>query len=119
MKKDKKMLDLIAQSIFDKKGMNILALDVKNISTLSDYVVIAEGFTEKHLKAIADEIVFNVKTKEKDFPNFIEGGLDQWVVIDYVNIMIHLFIPDMRQKYHLEKLFDNANIIDLNIEVKK
>ncbi|NGX56323.1 MAG: Ribosomal silencing factor RsfS [Candidatus Anoxychlamydiales bacterium] len=118
MKKDpKKTLDLIAQTIYDKKGENIIALDVKGISSITDYVIIASANVERHSQAIAKSVIDELK-KIKERPSFIEGASDgDWIVIDYMNIMVHIFIPELRERYKLESLFSEAKIIDLNIKI--
>jgi ribosome-associated protein len=112
-------LNSIAQVIFDKKGFNILALDVRSISSLTDYVILAEGHIEKHVIAIAQAI------REKlgqmgQHPSYIEGFQNgDWVVIDYLYVMVHLFIPGLREKYQLEQLWKEGRIIDLHIDVHR
>jgi len=112
-------LNIIAQTIFDKKGFNILALDVRGISTLTDYIIIAEGNVSRHVQALANIIVENLK-KENVRPYKVEGkeGGD-WIVIDFVEVIVHLFMPSIRQKYQLEKLYQKAKIVDLDIKVEK
>jgi len=111
------ILNLIAQTIFDKKGMNILALDVRGISSLNDYVIIAEGNIDKHVTAIAHEII-DVLAKQGIHPVHVEGmKAGDWVVIDYLDISVHLFMPGMRDKYQLEQLWKEGSIIDLSIDV--
>ncbi len=110
-------LNAIAQTIYDKKGINILALDVREISSLTDYVIIAEGNIDKHVIAIADAIV---ETMEKlgSPPIYIEGrSTGDWIVIDYLHIMVHLFMPGLRDKYQLEQLWREGHIVDLKIDV--
>lgn len=107
-------LDLIARAIYDKKGMNILALDVRGISSLCDYVIIAEGNVDKHVIAIAHAIK-KALAEHGIYPNHIEGlTIGDWVVLDYPLIMIHLFMPGMRDKYELESLWKASTIVDLN-----
>ncbi|MBN2479372.1 MAG: ribosome silencing factor [Parachlamydiales bacterium] len=117
--KPKEILNSIAQIIYDKKGSNIIALDVKGISTITDYIIIAEGNVERHVKAIASEIIEEMK-KKKEKPLHVEGLLEaDWVVLDYLNVIVHIFKPDLRHKYELEKLFPDAKIIDLKIDVQE
>ncbi|EKE22157.1 MAG: hypothetical protein ACD_7C00036G0002 [uncultured bacterium] len=113
-----KLINLIAQSIYDKKGFNILALDVRGISSITDYVIIAEGSVERHNKAIASEIIEQLK-KVNEIPYQAEGMTEaDWIVIDYLNIIVHVFKPCLREKYSLEKLWQEAKIIDLAIKVE-
>lgn len=110
-------LNSIAQAIFDKKGFNILALDVRAISTLTDYVVIAEGNIEKHVSAIAESVLKQLEQLGQR-PVFVEGIKEgDWVVIDYLHIMVHLFMPGLRDKYQLEQLWKEGHIVDLQIDV--
>ena len=109
------LLNLIAQTIFDKKGINILALDIRKISTICDYVIIAEGNVDKHVTAIAKAIIEEMqKIGEKTVS--IEGLKEgDWIVIDYYQIIVHLFMPGLRGKYQLEELWRKGEIVDLNI----
>lgn len=115
--KSKKQLDLIAQTIYDKKGFNILALDIKKISTFTDYLIIAEGNVDRHVAAIASAVI--AKMKNVGFiPNRVEGkeGGD-WVVIDFIDIVVHLFMPGLREKYQLERLWEEGKIVDLELNL--
>jgi len=114
-KRTSKLLDVIAQAIFDKKGVNILALDVSGISTLTDYFVIAEGNVDRHLNALCNEIVDAMKQKG-EIPLHVEGLRESdWVIIDFGNIVVHLFTPEMREKFAIEQLWKEGKIVDLNI----
>ncbi len=111
-------LKTVAQTIFDKKGINILALDVRGISSLTDYILIAEGNVDRHVVAIAKEII-ETRKKEGERPVQVEGlDTGDWIVIDYLDYMIHLFMPGLRDKYRIEELFQEGKIIDLDIKVE-
>lgn len=116
MKKDPlPLLNLIAQAIYDKKGFNILALDLRKISTLTDFVIIAEGNVDRHVSAIAGAITDALK-KIGETPVYVEGlESGDWIVLDYIQVMIHLFSPGLRDKYQLEKLWGEGEIVDLTI----
>lgn len=111
------LLNTIAQAIYDKKGMNILALDLHGVSTMTDYVIIAEGNIDRHLRAIATAIKDSLQQINlRSF--FIEGERDgDWIVMDFGEVMIHLLTSDFREKYALEELWREARIVDLNIVV--
>ncbi len=118
MKIDKKLLNLIAQIIYDKKGFNILALDVHGLCSFADYILIAEGNVDRHVKAIAESVIEALK-KEGIAPYKVEGKMGgDWIVIDYMGILIHLFMPGLREKYQIEKLYSKGRIVDLKIEVE-
>lgn len=112
-------LNEIAQFIYDKKGKNIIALDVREVSSLTEYFVIAEGTVERNVAAIARGVI--EQQKERGFPLFHTEGLAQgdWVVIDLGHIIVHLFTPDLREKYSLESLWKSGDIVDLTIRVGK
>lgn len=110
-------LNTIAQTIFDKKGSNILALDVREVSTLTDYVVIAEGNIDKHVIAIAQAIVERLQQLGLKAVHAEGMTTGDWIVIDYLHIMVHIFMPGLRDKYQLEQLWKEGHIIDLQIDV--
>lgn len=109
----------IAQVIYDKKGMNILALDVNGISSITDYVIIAEGNVDRHVAAIGRSIIDDLN--ERNISVLHVEGLKSgdWVVLDYGGIMVHLFMPGLREKYCLERLWSDSKIVDLAIDVSK
>jgi ribosome-associated protein len=115
---DQAELDGIAQIIYDKKGSNILALDVKNHSTLTEYFVFAEGNVERHITSIARALIgedsgLNLKLYHK------EGlGTDDWVVIDFGHIIVHLMTQEVRETYNLELIWKAGSIVDLNIRLE-
>ncbi len=111
------LLNTIAQAIYDKNGINILALDLRKISSLTDFVVIAEGNVDRHVIAIA-QAVRDAMRKLGEEPLHTQGlNTGDWVVLDYSNVMVHLFMPGLRDKYHLEDLWREGEIVDLSIEI--
>ncbi len=113
------LLNSIAQAIFDKKGFNILALDVRGLSSLTDFLVIAEGNVDRHLQAIAHAIIGEMKKQDR-LPYFAEGTEGgEWIVLDYLDIIIHLFLPFYREKYQLERLWSQGKIVELKIQLDK
>jgi len=113
------ILNLIAQVIYDKKGANILALDVRNLSSIADYLIIAEGNVDRHVSSIARAIIEELRERGEKAVH-VEGlQSGSWVVIDFNGIMVHLFMPGLREKYSLEKLWGDSRIVDLEIDVSK
>jgi len=111
-----KMLNRIAQIIYDKKGFNILALNLKGQSSIADYLLIAEGNVDRHVVSIARAIIEDFK----DIPVRVEGLANgDWIVLDFTDIIVHLFQPGVREKYSLEKLWKGSHIVDLTIDVSK
>ncbi len=114
-----KLLKSVCQMIFDKKGSNIITLDVRGVSTICDYFVIAEGNVEKHVHALADE-VYEKLNEDGLTPIHVEGQADSsWIVLDYSFLIVHLFTPIMREKYELERVWKDARIIDIPLKIAK
>ena len=110
------LLKDLAQALYDKKGANILALDVRGISTMTDYFLIAEGNVERHVKALADAVQKTLK-KHGERPAFVEGvQTSEWIVIDCWGVVVHLFVPRLRQRYQLERLWTDAKLVDLGLD---
>lgn len=106
-------IEEIVRAIQDKKGFNVLVLDVKDVSTLTYYFVIAEGRVERHLKAICDEVIDRMAKKGRK-PYHLEGvGDGDWLVMDFGDILVHLFKPTVREKYGLEEVWRDSKIVDL------
>lgn len=110
-------LSQMAQAIYDKKGANILAIDVRGVSSLTDYFLIAEGNVERHVAALAKAVVS--QQEECGFaPYHLEGMKHaDWVVLDYGSIVVHFFIPEQREKYALETLWRLGKIVQLKIDI--
>lgn len=115
----KKILNGIAQTIFDRKGFNIIGLDVKGLSSLTDYMIIAEGNIDRHVKSIGSSVVD--KLKEMKNPAWhVEGEkVGDWLVIDAGDVIVHILTPELREKYGIEFLWKDAKIIDLEIITDK
>src|SRR5688572_7707198 len=99
------LLNQIAKVIYDKKGENILAMDVSEVSSLTDILLIADGSVERHVSALA-EAVMDVLKRKGQTATYIEGlSTGDWVVLDYLQIVVHLFVPKLRDRYRLEELW--------------
>lgn len=108
----------IAQAIYDKKGINIIALDVRGISTITDFIVIAEGNVDRHIIAIAKNIQKELLDANEGHPCYSEGLKNgDWIVLDYIHVMVHLFVPGLREKYQLERLWSQGKVMELNIKM--
>ena len=117
MKKEYQVKDLVNEIynvIDEKKGDNIVIIRfTPDITTLCDYFVIAEAESDRQLKAIADGIQRQIKTKFHTRPLHVEGENNaQWIVLDYLDVIVHLFSPEMRQFYALEQLWADAEQFD-------
>lgn len=116
MDKTDQALQTVSQAIYDKKGMNIITLDLRGVSSLADYFIIAEGNVDRHVKAIAQEVRDKLKSLGWE-PFHAEGEASgDWVVLDYGEIMIHLFTPELRERYGLERLWKQSKLVNIKIK---
>ncbi|OGN63917.1 MAG: ribosome silencing factor [Chlamydiae bacterium RIFCSPHIGHO2_12_FULL_49_9] len=112
-------LNAIAQVIYDKKGFNILALDVMGLSSITDFLLIAEGNIDRHVASIGRAVVEELRQKGYTFVHTEGLQSGDWVVLDIGGIMVHLFTPGQRERYALERLWVDSKIVDLDIDVSK
>lgn len=107
---DSRKLALLCRELADnKKAEDIVVLDVRELSSLTDYFVIASGTSEPHLRAIFDEITEGLWKKHEVKPKAVDGGLQAaWVVLDYFDVIIHVMRKDARDRYDLETLWGDA-----------
>ncbi|HLY28175.1 MAG TPA: ribosome silencing factor [Aggregatilineales bacterium] len=103
---------LIVNLITDKKGENIILMDLREITLIADYFVIASANNERLLNAITDNVRDELKKQTKRPPLRVEGRGDSgWVLMDYGEVVVHLFAPDVRAYYDLEGLWADANVL--------
>ena len=97
--------------ILEKKGEKVIVINVKEISPITDFVIIAEATVDRHIRAIGSYLI--EKMKKKGHPPHREEGLMQggWAVIDFLDVMVHLFTPELREKYSLERLLEEGDFI--------
>ena len=107
---DSKKLALLCREFADnKKAENILILDVRKLSSVTDYFVIASGTSEPHLRAIVEEITDTLKQDHEMAPNAIDGTLQtSWIVLDYFDVIVHVMRADVRDHYDLETRWGDA-----------
>lgn len=111
------VLDLIAQTLYDKKGFNLLAIDISKISVLTHFILIAEGNVDRHVIALSEAVIKALDTIGER-PIHVEGmRLGDWVAIDCLDIMVHIFMLGMRDKYRLEELWNKGEIVDLHLKL--
>lgn len=86
-----------------------MVLDLRDISTFTDFFVICSGTSEPHLKAIAGEIEGRLRVDEKMKPSAVDGfPTSQWIVLDYLQVIVHVFHREKREFYALEDLWSDA-----------
>src|ERR1044072_6984151 len=107
---DSKKLALLCVEIADnKKAEDIVVLDVREISSITDYFVIVSGTSEPHLRAISDEIIDKLRDDHGVRARAIDGNLQTaWMVLDYFDVIVHVMRADVRDRYDLETLWGDA-----------
>jgi ribosome-associated protein len=108
--RNSKIFKNIIKAIQEKKGENIISLDLRKIpEAVSDFFIICEGASTTQGKAIADSIEEEVRKNCDELPYKHEGRQTyQWVLIDYVNVVVHVMLPENRRFYKLEDMWSDA-----------
>jgi ribosome-associated protein len=102
---------MIVTSLEDKKGEDILLLDIHEISDFADYFVICSGTSDRMLQGLADGVLEQVR-KQYNIRGRIEGSpQDGWVLVDYIDVVLHLFSPERRDYYRLEELWGRGKVL--------
>jgi ribosome-associated protein len=103
----------VAKSLDADKAEEIEIIDLKNQSSLADYIVVATGTSSRHVSALADKLVD--KLSEAGLKNLRTEGARQgdWVIVDAGDIIVHLFRPEVRDFYNLEKMWRSAPMFEL------
>ena len=95
----------------EKKGEDILLLDLRGVAEICDYFVICNGTSDRMLEALSDDLVRKIR-KLHNIKGHLEGrGRDGWILIDYGDVMVHLFSPDQRDFYALEELWEGGKAL--------
>lgn len=91
------------------KGLEIIQLDLRGLTSVADYFVICTGRSERQVKAIHDRIHQGMKHEHGTLPTRVEGlTQSEWVLMDYADVIVHLFTPELRDYYRLEQLWAEA-----------
>lgn len=105
----KKLALLCRELAENKKATDVVVLDVRKISSITDYFVIASGGAEPHLRAIMNELIERLREEHGVTPRAIDGDLTMaWQVVDFFDVIVHVMRGDVREKYNLEGLWGDA-----------
>ena len=103
---NKQLKETILSSLEDIKAVNPVAIDVKNISSLTDFMVIASGTSNRHLAAMSERVLEGLKENNVSGIRIEGQGGDEWLLVDAGDVIIHLMSSDAREFYDLESLWD-------------
>ena len=100
-----RLLNIVVDAIDDMKGVDLMVIDVRDMTSITDRMVIASGTSTRHVKSIADTVA--LKAKQGGFPPLgVEGAqAAEWVLIDLGDVVVHIMTPAIREFYALEKLW--------------
>jgi len=114
--KNSKLIKSIITAIQERKGENIISLDLRKIpEAVADFFIVCEASSNTQVKAIADYIEFYTKQTVKDQPYHSEGQQSgQWILLDYVNVVVHIMQPETRKFYKLEEMWSDAVTEEFN-----
>ena len=115
MNQAKSLVKKITEGIQEKKGKGIVIADLTGIDdTICDYFVICEGNTPTQVAAITDSVEDYVRINANEKPIGIDGLRNtQWVAMDYSNVLVHIFLPEVRDFYNLENLWADAILTEI------
>lgn len=109
-----KRLEKIIKIADDKLAEDIVALDVRHLTGLSDYFVIMQGRNEKHVQAIVDTIVETAHKEQFELKNVEGRESANWILIDLNDVIVHVFSQSERTHYNLEKLWHDAPLVNIS-----
>jgi ribosome-associated protein len=107
----------IAAHAADKKASDIIALDLREVAGYTDFFVICSGNTDRQAKAIHDAVHLGLKKQDGLLPRRVEGVSEaRWILMDYLDVVVHIFTPDTRDFYRLESLWGDVPRRDFDAE---
>ncbi len=109
----------VVEATLELKAQDVVALDVRNVASFADTFVLATGTSDRHVRAIADRVREAVATRGE--PSFGVEGYDEgrWVLLDLSDVIVHVFLAEVREHYALERLWSDAPILDPGVEAAR
>lgn len=109
----KELLFSAVKILDKKKGMDIKALEITELTSVADYFLLVTGTSSTHIRALADEVDEEL-SKLGVQPDHIEGKSTGWILLDYKSVVVHIFTQSERELFNLEKLWGDAKEVDLS-----
>jgi ribosome-associated protein len=109
------LTDVVIEGLKDKKGLSITRMDLRKVpGAITDYFVICTGTSDRHVQALAESVEDTVRKELKDKPISREGTqLGEWVLLDYVDVVVHVFLEEKRRFYDIEGLWGDAEFEEI------
>jgi ribosome-associated protein len=110
----KSLTDAIVEGLLEKKAQDIRVLDVRGLTTLTDAFVVCNGSSETQIRALANSVIEKVKEKLSESV-WKQEGMDarRWIILDYVNVVVHIFNKEKREYYGIERMWNDAVITEI------
>jgi ribosome-associated protein len=103
------VLEAVVELASDRKAQDIVSMDLREISGFADYFLICSGRSDRQCKAIHDAIHLGMKSRHGLLPSRVEGVAEgRWILMDYLDVVVHVFTPETRERYRLEQLWGEA-----------
>ncbi|MGN0316398.1 MAG: ribosome silencing factor [Lachnospira sp.] len=108
----KKMTKVIVDALDDKKGIDIRVLNISNVTVIADYFVIASGSNINHVKALVDNVEEKMAEAGFDYANVEGHNNSTWILLDYKDVIVHVFSSEDRMFYDLERIWRDGVVVD-------
>lgn len=100
------------KALDSKKAFDIQVIKIDSVSSLGDYLVIASGGSTTQVRTLADEVEFRLSQLGEE-PHHVEGRATGWIVLDYLSVMVHVFLPKQREFYALSHMWQDGEDVDV------
>lgn len=104
----------IAKILDDHKGADVSVIKIADISSLADYMVIATGNSSTHVKSLADYVEYEMDQQGVSVSHIEGHRSDTWILLDYVDVIVHVFNEDSRRYYDLDRLWEDGEAVDIS-----
>lgn len=109
-----------AAILMDRKANDVVLLSLKGVSDMTDYFLIASGTSDTHVRALGGAVLEDLKKETGQMAHHVEGlQQGRWVLLDYVDFVVHVFHPTLRSFYQIERLWADAEVIPITHDVSR
>ena len=107
-----------AAILLEHKGNDVVLLSLKGVSDMTDYFLIVSGTSDTHVRALGNSVLEDLKKETGQMAHHVEGlSQGRWVLLDYVDFVVHVFHPTLRNFYQIERLWADADVIPVTADV--
>ena len=108
MHKNKDLKSIILDTLDSNKALDIISIDLKNKSSMADYMIIASGTSSRHIQALSEQVLVKLKTNGVKNSKIEGKESADWKLVDGIDLIVHIFHPDKRKFYELEKIWSQV-----------